>query len=70
MPRVSRTGTRRRWVYKGTEIWSTQQNIDVGGSAYRGKWGEHFPRTELEALRTAWREHRDEWEAFSIPSNP
>ncbi|QES52043.1 hypothetical protein DEJ50_32870 [Streptomyces venezuelae] len=58
---------------KGTEIWSAQQNIDVvaravircfdevvreyGESAYRGKWGEHFPRTELEALRTAWREH-------------
>jgi len=70
----------------GTEIWSTQQNIDVvaravircfdevvreyGESAYRGKWGEHFPRTELEALRTTWREHRDDWEASSTPSNP
>ncbi|WP_327676641.1 hypothetical protein [Streptomyces sp. NBC_00467] len=70
----------------GTEIWSTQQNVDVvaravircfdeavreyGESAYRGKWGEHFPRTELEALRTTWREHRDDWEASSTPSNP
>ncbi|MFG2339891.1 hypothetical protein [Streptomyces yangpuensis] len=59
---------------RGTEIWSTQQDIDVvaravircfdevvaehGESAYRGKWGEHFPRTELEALRTAWRSAR------------
>ncbi|ROP55948.1 hypothetical protein [Streptomyces sp. PanSC9] len=59
---------------RGTEIWSTQQCIDIvaravircfdevvkeyGESAYRGKWGEHFPRAELEALRTAWREHR------------
>jgi hypothetical protein len=58
----------------GTEIWSTQQDIDTvaravircfdelamehGESAYRGKWGEHFPRTELQALRTAWRDHR------------
>jgi hypothetical protein len=71
---------------KGTEIWSTQQNIDVvaravircfdevvskyGESAYRGKWGEHFPRTELEALRTAWRERRGGWEPSSTPSNP
>ncbi|MET8557892.1 hypothetical protein ABZV64_23460 [Streptomyces sp. NPDC004959] len=71
---------------KGTEIWSTQQNIDVvtravircfddvvskyGESPYRGKWGEHFPRTELEALRTAWREHQGDWEASSTPSNP
>ncbi|WP_405763979.1 hypothetical protein OG539_01630 [Actinacidiphila glaucinigra] len=70
----------------GTEIWSTQQNIDVvaravircfdevvreyGESAYRGKWGEHFPRTELEALRTAWREHRGDWAASWTPSNP
>ncbi|MFD5701309.1 hypothetical protein [Streptomyces lasiicapitis] len=70
----------------GTEIWSTQQNMDVvaravircfdevakeyGESAYRGKWGEHFPRTELEALRTAWREHRSDWAASSTPSNP
>jgi hypothetical protein len=26
-----------------------------GESAYRGKWGEHFPRAELEALRRLWR---------------
>ncbi|WP_438490284.1 hypothetical protein [Streptomyces sp. S186] len=60
----------------GTEIWSTQQTVDTvaravircfdkvarqyGESGYRGKWGEHFPRTELEALRTAWREHQSE----------
>jgi hypothetical protein len=52
---------------KGTEIWSSQYPIDelaraaircfddvartYGESGYRGKWGEHFPRTELEALR-------------------
>lgn len=70
----------------GTEIWSTQQDTDVvaravircfdevvreyGESAYRGKWGEHFPRAELEALRTAWREHRGGWAAASTPSNP
>ncbi|MEU2298043.1 hypothetical protein ACK389_01260 [Streptomyces antibioticus] len=63
----------------GTEIWSTQQDIDIvaravircfdevvrehGESAYRGKWGEHFPRAELEALRSAWRDHRDDWAA-------
>ncbi|MFF6779737.1 hypothetical protein [Streptomyces sp. NPDC012510] len=70
----------------GAEIWATQQNIDVvaravircfdevvreyGESAYRGKWGEHFPRTELEVLRTAWREHRGDWAASWTPSNP
>ncbi|WP_186001461.1 hypothetical protein [Streptomyces sp. IB201691-2A2] len=70
----------------GTEIWSTQQHIDVvaravircfdevvskyGESAYRGKWGEHFPRTELEVLRTAWRDHRGDWAASWSPSNP
>lgn len=56
----------------GTQIWSTQQHITTvaravircfdevaakyGESGYRGKWREHFPRNELEALRTAWRE--------------
>lgn len=71
---------------KGTGIWSTQQNIDVvaravircfdevvseyGESTYHGKWGEHFPRTELEALRTAWREHRGDSATSSAPSNP
>ncbi|WP_329184314.1 hypothetical protein [Streptomyces sp. NBC_01428] len=69
---------------RGTEIWSTQQTIDVvartvircfdeivreyGESTYRGKWGEHFPRTELEALRAAWREHRGGWAPISTPS--
>ncbi|MFE6052553.1 hypothetical protein ACFQ6N_17505 [Kitasatospora sp. NPDC056446] len=58
----------------GTEIWSTRQSVDVvaravircfdevatkyGESGYRGEWGEHFPRTELEALRSLWRTHR------------
>ncbi|MFB7656246.1 MULTISPECIES: hypothetical protein [unclassified Streptomyces] len=52
---------------QGTEIWSGQSGVDQlaravircfdevgqthGESGYRGKWGEHFPRTELEALR-------------------
>ncbi|MFC9842801.1 hypothetical protein ACFWFF_21085 [Streptomyces sp. NPDC060223] len=56
---------------KGTEIWSSQLGIDqlaravircfdqvvrsYGESGYRAKWGEHFPRTELEALRHLWR---------------
>jgi hypothetical protein len=55
-----------------TQIWSTQQHItavaravircfdDVaekyGESGYRGEWRKHFPRSELEALRAAWRE--------------
>jgi hypothetical protein len=54
----------------GTEVWSSWQPVDrlvravircfdqvadtYGESAYRGKWGEHFPRTELEALRRLW----------------
>ncbi|MFF4739300.1 hypothetical protein ACFY2W_25955 [Streptomyces sp. NPDC001262] len=54
---------------KGTEIWSGQLHTDVlaraviccfdevaqayGESGYRGKWGEHFPRAELESLKTA-----------------
>lgn len=55
---------------RGTEIWSSWLGIDqlaravircfdevaqtYGESGYRGKWGEHFPRTELEALRRLW----------------
>ncbi|MFC9235092.1 hypothetical protein ACFTZK_01260 [Streptomyces decoyicus] len=55
----------------GTELWSSWQPVDrlvrsvvccfdqvadtYGESAYRGKWGEHFPRVELEALRRLWR---------------
>lgn len=70
----------------GTEIWSTRQDIDVlaravircfdevvrkyGESAYRGKWREDFPRAELEALRTAWREYRGNWAASWTPPNP
>lgn len=56
---------------RGIEIWSAQLGIDLlaravvrcfdevagsyGESGYRGKWGEHFPRSELEALRRLWR---------------
>ncbi|MFJ8053529.1 hypothetical protein [Streptomyces luteogriseus] len=29
-----------------------------GESGYRGKWGEHFPRTEFEALRRLRRAHQ------------
>lgn len=59
---------------RGTEIWSGQLGIHqlaravircfdevaeaYGESGYRGKWGEHFPRTELEALRRLWRTHQ------------
>lgn len=59
---------------KGTEIWSAQLPIDAlvrsvircfdevarsyGESSYRSKWGEHFPRTELEALRRLWHARR------------
>ncbi|MGV9994115.1 hypothetical protein [Streptomyces sp. NPDC003374] len=59
---------------RGTEIWSSQLGINQlaravircfdevaqthGESGYRGKWGEHFPRTELEALRRLWRTHQ------------
>lgn len=57
----------------GTEIWSSWQTIDTlaraiirgfdavahqhGESGYQGKWRQPFPRTELEALRRAWRDH-------------
>ncbi|MGW8954973.1 hypothetical protein [Streptomyces sp. NPDC055709] len=59
---------------KGTEIWSGQDHVDVlaravircfdevartyGESGYRGKWGDHFPRAELEALRRLRPAHR------------
>lgn len=59
---------------KGTEIWSTRCTVDelaraaircfddvahtYGESGYRGTWGEHFPRTELEALRRLWKERQ------------
>jgi hypothetical protein len=60
----------------GAEIWSSRQTTDTvarafvraldevahkyGESGYHGKWGSPFPRFELEALRTAWRDHKDE----------
>ena len=56
----------------GTEIWSSCQTTDslskaiiegfdevvskYGESGYHAKWGSPFPRTELQALRSAWRE--------------
>ncbi|MDX2391096.1 hypothetical protein NJL88_13760 [Streptomyces sp. DK15] len=58
---------------RGTEIWSSQLHTDATAravircfdevartydeSGYRGKWGEHFPRSELEALRRLWNPH-------------
>lgn len=58
----------------GTEIWSSLQSLEAvaravircfdevkreyGVSGYRGKWGEHFPSLELEALRRAWRDNQ------------
>jgi hypothetical protein len=60
----------------GTEIWSSRQTTDTvarafirafdgvahkyGESGYHGKWGSPFPRFELEALRTAWHDHKNE----------
>ncbi len=53
--------------HRGAEIWSSQLPLDALAravvrcfdevartyvqSGYRSKWGEHFPRTELETLR-------------------
>lgn len=70
---------------KGTEIWSSQLHIDVltravircfdevaqtyGESGYRGKWCEHFPRAELESLRSLWAAQRrgdDTWPARDL----
>lgn len=58
----------------GTELWSGALSVDgparavvrcfdevatvYGESEYRGKWGEHFPRSELEALRHVWQARR------------
>ncbi|MFF0435505.1 hypothetical protein ACFYU9_25195 [Streptomyces sp. NPDC004327] len=58
---------------RGTEIWSRWLTVDqlalaaircfdevaeiYGESSYRSKWGEHFPRAELEALRCLRRPH-------------
>jgi hypothetical protein len=65
----------------GSEIWSSWQTTDglsraiiegfeevvskYGESGYRAKWGSPFPRTELQALRSAWRERHP-----SGPPNP
>ena len=59
---------------KGTEIWSGRLAVNAlaravircfdevartyGEVGYRGEWGDHFPRSELEALRRLWRAHR------------
>ncbi|MFF2410700.1 hypothetical protein [Streptomyces sp. NPDC058092] len=58
----------------GAELWSGALSVDglvravvrcfdevatvYGESNYRSKWGEHFPRDELEALRRIWRARR------------
>ena len=71
--RLLQLAVRRIHDNAGTEIWSSQQTIDTlaraiirgfdnvahqyGESGYYGKWRDHFPRTELEALRSAWREY-------------
>jgi hypothetical protein len=55
-----------------TEIWSSRQTAGIlsraiiegfdevvskyGQSGYRARWGSPFPRAELQALRSAWRE--------------
>ncbi|MEU1539439.1 hypothetical protein ABZ461_15175 [Actinacidiphila glaucinigra] len=59
---------------KGAEIWSSRLHVEslaravircfdevawiYDESGYRGTWGERFPRSELEALRCLWNEHR------------
>jgi hypothetical protein len=68
---------------KGTEVWSGHCTVDelaravircfddvartYGESGYRGKWGEHFPRTELEALRRLRNERRHPRDAWPEP---
>jgi len=58
----------------GTELWSGTLSVDAlaratvrcfdevarvyGASGYRGEWREHFPSSELEALRRTWRARR------------
>ena len=57
----------------GVEIWSTRQSLGAlarvtircfdavaqqGEAEYEREWRRPFPRFELEALRTAWRDHR------------
>jgi hypothetical protein len=55
----------------GTQIWASRQLLStlaralirafdevawkLGDDGYQETWGEPFPHTELEALRTAWR---------------
>ncbi|MGP3632660.1 hypothetical protein ACTU45_04670 [Streptomyces sp. 24-1644] len=67
----------------GAEIWSNQYAMDelaraaircfddvartYGESVYRGKWGEHFPRTELEALRAL---RNDRWHPHGAQPDP
>jgi hypothetical protein len=58
----------------GTQIWSSWQTVDSvarafirgfddvvaehGESRYQDKWGDPFPRAELEKLRTTWRQFK------------
>jgi hypothetical protein len=70
----------------GTEIWSSWQTVDsvaravvrcfdeverrYGASSYRDKWGSPFPRSELEALRAAWRDQQPRDATVDAPPNP
>jgi hypothetical protein len=65
---------RTRHDNAGTEIWSSWQTVDSvarsfirafddvvvehGESRYQDKWGHPFPRTELDKLKTAWRQYK------------
>ncbi len=69
----------------GTEIWSSRQTVDSvaravircfdevaqrhGEGGYHGTWRSPFPRFELEALRTAWR-NRPTTDPGGNPPNP
>lgn len=81
--RLVKAADRDRPDSEGTVIWSSRQTIDslagavVGGfdnalrvlgeDNYRVQWGRPFPRTELEALRSAW--HRPTSHAFPSTDN-
>ncbi len=68
---------RSRHDNTGTEVWSSRQTLDTlarafddvvqrhGESEYQDKWHWPFPRTELEVLRTAWRDHTAQRRATS-----
>ncbi|MFE5923721.1 hypothetical protein [Streptomyces sp. NPDC056468] len=69
--RLVRAGSSRDPDDSGTVVWSSRQPIntlcravirafdqvehDLGAAGYQEQWGRPFPRSELEGLRTAWR---------------